>query len=159
MDPDPSLFLDLQIASESHQGLPSEADILRWVGAAVGDHKSEAELTVRIVDEQEIQTLNHQYRGKNYATNVLSFPAELPPEIELPLLGDIVICRQVVEREAKDQNKCEQSHWAHMLVHGTLHLLGYDHIDDQDAETMEALEISILAQFSISNPYQSDQVA
>lgn len=147
-----NLCLDIQNAS-SGSAPPADADLERWVGAALDGRRVEAELSLRIVDEAEITELNHQYRGKNYATNVLSFPSDLPPELELPHLGDIVICAGVVEREAREQHKAPAAHWAHMVVHGTLHLLGYDHIDDDEAEAMEGLEIAILERLAFPNPY------
>ncbi|OZB41718.1 MAG: rRNA maturation RNase YbeY, partial [Alishewanella sp. 34-51-39] len=106
----------------------------------------------------ESQQLNLQYRGKDKATNVLSFPFQCPPGIELPLLGDLVICAGVVRAEAAEQNKPLAAHWAHMVVHGCLHLLGFDHINDADAEQMEAEEIQILQQLGISNPYLLDDI-
>lgn len=112
-----------------------------------------AELTVRIVDEREIRELNLSYRGMDKPTNVLSFPADLPDHIDLPLLGDVVICAAVVKREAEQQHKVAEHHWAHMVIHGCLHLLGYDHIDDDDAATMEALEVAILEDLNIPDPY------
>jgi len=145
--------LDLQIAVEAPD-LPAEADILRWVAAAVGDAMEEAQLTVRITDEAEIRELNATYRGKDYATNVLSFPFEAPPGVDIPLLGDIVVCAAVVAREAAEQEKPLQAHWAHMVIHGTLHLLGYDHIEEADAEEMEGLEIALLADLGYANPYE-----
>jgi probable rRNA maturation factor len=114
----------------------------------------EYELTVRIVDKNEIQTLNSTYRYKDKATNVLSFPFEAPPGIELPLLGDIVICHDVVVEEAKQQHKAIMEHWAHMIVHGVLHLKGYDHIEVDEALQMETLEVQILNQLNIADPYQ-----
>jgi probable rRNA maturation factor len=145
--------LDLQIATEAPE-LPAENDILRWVEAAVGDAMEEAQLTVRITDEAEIRELNATYRGKDYATNVLSFPFEAPPGVDIPLLGDIVVCAAVVAREAAEQEKPLQAHWAHMVIHGTLHLLGYDHIEEADAEEMEGLEIRLLADLGYANPYE-----
>jgi probable rRNA maturation factor len=112
-----------------------------------------AELAIRIVDTAEGQALNRDYRGKDYATNVLSFPAELPPGVNLPLIGDLAICAPVVAREAAEQGKKPRDHWAHLTVHGTLHLLGYDHIDEAEAEAMEALETRILAGLGIADPY------
>ena len=114
-------------------------------------------MTVRIVDEAESNELNLTYRGKDKPTNVLSFPFEAPPGLELPLLGDLVICRQVVEREAQEQGKPLMAHWAHMVVHGSLHLLGYDHIEDEEAEEMEALERDIMQELGFADPYQSDE--
>ena len=123
----------------------------------VHGHTYEAEVTVRIVDEAESNELNLTYRGKDKPTNVLSFPFEAPPGLELPLLGDLVICRQVVEREAEEQGKPLMAHWAHMVVHGSLHLLGYDHIDDEEAEEMEQLERDIMQELGFADPYLNDE--
>ncbi|WP_286871131.1 rRNA maturation RNase YbeY [Spongiibacter sp.] len=150
---DLTLELDLQIACDPAPGLPSQAQLQSWAEAALRGRRNDAELSIRLVDEAESQTLNRDYRGKDKPTNVLSFPADLPPELELPLLGDLVVCRQVVEREAEEQHKAPHDHWAHMIIHGTLHLLGFDHIDDGEAEVMEALEIALLGQLGIDNPY------
>ncbi|MGL4475692.1 MAG: rRNA maturation RNase YbeY [Shewanella sp.] len=147
------LFIDLQIATDNNQ-LPSESDFELWVRAALGNTMTEAELTIRIVDEAESQSLNHDYRGKDKPTNVLSFPFEAPPGIELPLLGDLVICAKVVENEALTQNKALQAHWAHMVIHGCLHLLGYDHINDEEAEEMESLEIELIQSLGYPDPYK-----
>ncbi|MBB5212077.1 rRNA maturation RNase YbeY [Microbulbifer hydrolyticus] len=151
------LTLDVQRAT-SCTALPGDDDLARWAATAVGAHRAEAEISLRIVDEHESQALNSQYRGKDKPTNVLSFPADIPEEIaqelDLPLLGDLVICAQVVAREAEQQHKALSAHWAHMVVHGTLHLLGYDHIEDKDAEIMENLETRILAELGYSDPYQ-----
>ena len=148
-----SIELDVQRAVEL-TGIPADEDLLHWVGAALRGQHEEAELTVRIVDEIESAALNTQYRHKQGATNVLSFPFECPPGVELNLLGDLVICAPVVAREASEQGKQLQDHWAHMVVHGTLHLLGFDHIDEVDAGEMEALEIDILERMGICNPYR-----
>ena len=110
---------------------------------------------MRVVDEPEMRALNARYRGKDYATNVLSFPAELPPGVELPLLGDIVVCAPVVAREAQEQHKRERWHWAHLMVHGTLHLLGHDHERPRQAAGMEAIERRILGALGIADPYQT----
>ena len=152
-----AVILDLQIADDGDDQ-PPPSSIELWVASAVQRAQSQkrdddVELTVRIVNREEITELNHQYRDKNKATNVLSFPADLPDHIELPLLGDLIICADVVRQEALDQHKALPDHWAHMLVHGTLHLLGYDHIDDDEAEEMENLEIQILNELGITNPY------
>lgn len=116
-----------------------------------------SEVTIRIVDEAESQQLNHTYRGKDKPTNVLSFPFEAPAGIELPLLGDLIICRQVVEREAQEQEKPLLAHWAHMVVHGSLHLLGYDHIEDAEAEEMESIETEIMLALGYDDPYISEK--
>jgi probable rRNA maturation factor len=146
------LRLDLQDAS-SGRDIPAQSLLKRWVRAAIGTQRRQAEISLRIVDEPEMSELNGQYRGKPYPTNVLSFPADLPPEVKLPYLGDIVICAAVVEREALAQGKQPLDHWAHLLIHGTLHLLGFDHIDAADAEAMESREIEILKTLAIANPY------
>jgi probable rRNA maturation factor len=149
-----SAIIDLQIASE-HPRCPSPSQLKLWVESALQKttKHDELELTIRIVDEIESQSLNKQYRNKEKPTNVLSFPFEAPPQIDLNLLGDLVICAPIVSNEAKEQSKHEISHWAHMVVHGTLHLQGYDHIEDDEAEAMEALEIKILTKLGFPNPY------
>jgi probable rRNA maturation factor len=148
--------LDYQNATCS-DNIPSEAQCQQWLDQFLPDFQAVAELTVRIVDEAESQELNNEYRGKNKPTNVLSFPFEvpehLPEDIDFPLLGDLIICAQVVEREAKEQNKTLDAHWAHMLLHGSLHLLGYDHIEDAEAEEMENLETKLLQKMGFPNPY------
>ena len=148
-----SYFVDLQVEINDND-LPDEAQFNQWVEAALTGRKDEAELCIRLVDPEESRELNHQYRGKDKSTNVLSFPFEVPDDIPLNLLGDLVICADVVRQEAEEQNKTLQNHWAHMVVHGTLHLIGYDHINDDDAEKMEQLEREILAQLSIPDPYK-----
>ncbi|KHE14590.1 metal-binding heat shock protein [Aeromonas hydrophila] len=152
-----SVTLDLQLASASTDGLPSEAQLQGWLDGTILGFQQEAEVTVRIVDEAESNELNLTYRGKNKPTNVLSFPFEAPPGLELPLLGDLVICRQVVEHEAAEQGKPLMAHWAHMVVHGSLHLLGYDHIEDDEAEEMEALERDIMQELGFADPYLNDE--
>lgn len=152
------LDLDLQIACEAAE-LPALADFSRWVAQALqGAHYSPpqdmpTELTLRIVDAAESRELNSTYRGKDKPTNVLSFPFEGPEDIPLALLGDLVICAPVVQQEAAEQNKAITAHWAHMVIHGTLHLLGYDHIEEQQAQQMEALEVQILASLGFADPY------
>lgn len=135
-----------------------EAQIIAWAEAARLD--STGDVTIRVVDNAEMQNLNREYRDKDYPTNVLSFPADLPPELAAQIddaeLGDIVISADVVAAEATEQGKALNAHWAHMLVHGMLHLQGYDHIEDNEAAEMEALEVKILAQIGFANPYEID---
>ena len=155
-------IIDLQIASENSEGLPTLEQFTHWVETALAfeaqtEDFPETEMTIRIVDEEESQTLNREYRGKDYPTTVLSFPFEVPEGIELPLLGDLVICRQVMEREAKEQQISLASHWAHLAVHGTLHLLGYDHIEEAEAEEMEGLETQIMQKLGFEDPYLSEK--
>lgn len=147
-----NLKVDLQLACDDDDH-PPPADLQCWVAAAIGDKLDQAELTIRIVNEAEITQLNNDYRGKNTPTNVLSFSADLPAHIDLPLLGDLVICNSIVRKEALEQHKSCRDHWAHMVIHGTLHLLGFDHIDPDEADQMEALETDILASLNINNPY------
>jgi probable rRNA maturation factor len=154
------LRLDVQNASSDCE-IPAQSLLKLWVqaalvtasAAATGRSCRQAEVSLRIVDVAEMIELNGQYRGKPQPTNVLSFPADLPPELKLPHLGDMVICAAVVEREAREQQKALADHWAHLLIHGTLHLLGFDHIDDAEAEVMESMEIEILKTLNIANPY------
>ena len=152
-----SIELDLQIAVKEEAGLPSFEDILLWLTSAIDKFQPQAEVTVRIVDESESHQLNLEYRGKDKPTNVLSFPFEVPMGIEMDLLGDLVICKQVVEQEAKEQSKPLMAHWAHMVVHGSLHLLGYDHIEDEDAEEMESLETEIMQSMGFDDPYIAEK--
>jgi len=127
-------------------------DTLQQVMTDLGKGKSE--LLIRIVGKVEIQNLNKTYRDKDQPTNVLSFPSDLPIEIDEMILGDIVICTSVVANEAKLQNKTFEHHLIHMAIHGTLHLLGYDHVKPMDAQKMESLEIKILEKMQINNPYE-----
>jgi probable rRNA maturation factor len=150
-----SIILDLQLATTAAD-LPDAAQFQLWLEAAILPFQDEAEVTIRIVDNAESQQLNLSYRKKDKPTNVLSFPFQAPAGIELPLLGDLVICAPVVAAEALAQNKSLAAHWAHMVIHGCLHLLGFDHINDADAEQMEAEEIQILQQLGITNPYLLD---
>jgi probable rRNA maturation factor len=151
--------LQLHVSYASgRRGVPASASFNQWVEAALrgARRRKPSELAIRIVDAEEGQALNRDYRGKDYATNVLSFPAELPPELKLPLIGDLAICAPVVAREALEQGKSARDHWAHLTVHGVLHLLGYDHIVEAEAQTMEALETRILAGLGIADPYLVD---
>ncbi len=150
-----SLDLELGVSyALPRRGLPAAVSFRRWVAAALQGRIRRADLALRLVDEREGCALNRHYRGKDYPTNVLSFPAELPPGVELPILGDIVLCAPVVAREAREQGKILAHHYAHLTVHGVLHLLGFDHIDPREAEAMELLERQILAGLDIDDPYR-----
>lgn len=155
-----NLELDLQIAQELESFdamLPSHEQCVAWVEAALKHAKcslENPEINVRLVDKEESQYLNKTYRQKDKPTNVLSFPAQLPEHIPVEILGDLAICAPVVEFEAKRDNKLIQAHWAHMLVHGCLHLLGYDHQEDEQALSMESLETDILHSLGFVDPYQ-----
>ncbi len=150
--------VDLQLAADQSQ-VPDKAEIQSLIDAALrgADQPANAEVCVRVVEPDEMQALNRDYRGADKPTNVLSFPADAVPGLPevVPLLGDIVVCADVVSEEAAEQGKATADHWAHMIVHGTLHLLGYDHEDDAEAERMEGLETDILAARGIANPYAS----
>ena len=143
--------VDIQLACEGN--VPQASDFQRWVEAALVEVQEDCELSVRLVDVDESTELNSTYRGKSGPTNVLSFSFEAPIPMEPRLLGDLVICCAVVETEAQQQHKAVSDHWAHMVVHGCLHLLGYDHIKTDEAEQMEALEVTILQSLNIDNPY------
>lgn len=146
--------IDIQYAI-SAEGLPDEAQLQNWAQQVLKDQSEGAELSIRIVDEAEITALNKQYRGKDGPTNVLSFPYEAMPGVESGLLGDVVICAPVVFEEAIAQDKQPDAHWAHMVVHGILHLQGYDHHHDAEAARMEKREVGVLAELGFSDPYQS----
>ncbi len=148
--------LQVDIQSATADPAPDEDDIRGWIAAALEGRKDEAEVSVRLVSEDEMTTLNAQFRDKAGSTNVLSFPAQLPEGIDHPLLGDIVVCPAVVNREAAEQHKTTEQHWTHMLVHGSLHLLGYDHVDPAEAEEMEALETLILSGLGHPCPYAAE---
>lgn len=132
---------------------PEPDALRRWAQAALQHHINDAELTLRIVDKAEITELNATYRHKNYATNVLSFPAPMDIRDREGILGDIVICADIVNHEAQEQNKQQEAHWAHMTIHGVFHLLGYDHENDQEAEEMETLEINVMKTLGYPDPY------
>ena len=148
-----TITVDLQLACDS-KAVPEIADFQLWVEAALASYQKPFELTIRLVNIDESHELNHQYRGKDKPTNVLSFPFEVPEGIELDLLGDLVICVDVVEQEAIEQQKSLQAHWAHMTIHGCLHLLGFDHIEDDEADEMEALETKIITGLGFAAPYE-----
>lgn len=151
------LDLSVQYAC-NREGVPSRIDFRRWLRAA---EPGAARITVRIVDEDEGRELNRDYRGKDYATNVLTFAydegEDMPLPEGLPLMGDLVLCRQVVEREAAEQGKALEAHYAHLSVHGMLHLHGFDHIEDAEAEEMEAREREILAGLGYPDPYAGER--
>ncbi len=145
-------YIEIQTVFAS-EGQPDRQQIQLWIDTALEGYDQDTEIVVRIVDEQESAALNEQYRHKAGPTNILSFPVDLPEAIELDLLGDLVICAPVLAKEALEQDKILSHHWAHIVVHGVLHLLGYDHIDDAEAELMETKEIAILNKLHIQNPY------
>lgn len=146
----------MEVQRESAGPVPDDAAFARWVSAALAGRREAAAVSVRVVDAEEGRALNAQWRGRDAPTNVLSFPAELPEELGLPLLGDLVLCVPVVRREAAEQGKAEADHWAHLVVHGVLHLLGMDHQEDAEAEVMEAAEREVLAGLGIADPYAAD---
>lgn len=148
-------LLEIQVATQT-KNYPSEQQFQRWVDTVLSDPQQDSEIVIRLVDEVESAALNQQYRHKPGSTNILSFPFEAPEGIVLDLLGDLVICAPKIADEAKQQNKQLNEHWAHITIHGVLHLLGYDHIRDSEAEEMEALEIKLLHTLNIANPYQEE---
>ncbi|PLY17017.1 MAG: rRNA maturation RNase YbeY [Sedimenticola sp.] len=147
-----SYEIDIQRVIDADH-LPSDQEFRIWVEAVLKPRLPAAELVIRIVSEQESQALNLEYRGKDCPTNVLSFPFETPDVVETDLLGDLVICAPVVVQEALDQGKSLDAHWAHMVVHGLMHLLGFDHQNDEQAAEMEHLEVEILTGLGFPDPY------
>lgn len=147
-------MLELYVQNELNlKIIPSHGDLETWVQASLLKHYKQLEQLIRITSGSEIQALNKEYRGKDKVTNILSFPAEQYDFLDYDCLGDLVICASVIEEEAKEQNKVLNDHWAHLIVHGMLHLQGFDHINDSEAKEMEALEIKILKTLGIENPY------
>ncbi len=147
-----SIEVELQVADDN-DSVPDVKLFSRWASAAAAAKVENGELSIRVVDEAESQSLNTRYRNRQCATNVLAFAATLPDELGLPLLGDLAICRDVIEREASEQGKETEAHWAHMVVHGTLHLLGYDHQTQAQASEMESLEVQVLRRLGYADPY------
>ncbi len=151
------MSLALAVQRISEQGvLPTDEDFGRWASAALADGQTDVELVIRIVDAEESRQLNRDYRGKDKATNVLSFPFEVPDGVPNSHIGDLVICAAVVAKEAVEQGKTPQAHWAHMVVHGILHLCGYDHLEEQQADEMETLERQTLERLGFNDPYAHD---
>lgn len=149
-----SLNIDIQRAC-SLKSIPSDEKFQHWSEATIKGRTTATELNIRIVEEHEITALNSQYRGKKKSTNILSFPFNAVTPEPMPILGDIVICAPLVFREAQEQSKSIESHWAHLVVHGILHLLGYDHDRDNDAKIMETLESEILTKMNYPEPYEN----
>lgn len=151
-------YIDVQNATD--KPLPvSEDSLIKLASLALSDFQSEAELTIRIVTPEEMIHLNHTYRKQNKTTNVLAFPSSLPDTIQLeyPLLGDIIICPEVLAEESKQFNKPLQEHWSLIIIHGVLHLLGYDHIEEADAFIMQGIEVKLLAELGYGNPYETEE--
>lgn len=149
-----AVSIELSISEGVNESaLPSNEKFQDWAQASYLA-KDEVIVSVQIVGSNEMQSLNKTYRGKDKPTNVLSFPMEMTEEVGINILGDLALCDDVIESEAKQQGKSTEAHWAHMVVHGMLHLQGYDHIDDDEAEKMEAMEIEILNSFGFGNPYK-----
>jgi len=133
--------------------IPTRYYFQHWTNKALIGRTTLAELNIRLVDKRESADLNLRFRCKKGPTNILSFPFEPPPDVYSPLLGDLVICAALVNQEAKAQRKSRLAHWAHLLIHGCLHLIGYDHESTTDADKMETLEIKLLEELGYDNPY------
>jgi len=152
-----TVTIDLSIASHSNQ-IPSETAFKKWVNAVAISQSEDYEISIHVIDEKESSSLNHTWRNKEGPTNVLSFPADLPEGVPISLLGDLAVCAPVIEKEASEQAKSLEAHWAHIIIHGTLHLFGYDHVDESEAEEMESMEIDIMKRLGFSNPYNIDVI-
>lgn len=146
-------MITLDLINDDNLPAPDSAQFQNWLNQVATRLNITGEVCIKIVDEAESQNLNKTYRQKDKPTNVLSFPSDIPEFVESTHLGDLAICAQIVEQQAQAQNKNINDHWSHLTIHGCLHLLGYDHIEDTQAETMEALEIELLADLGIGNPY------
>jgi probable rRNA maturation factor len=151
-------YIDIQHACDN----PSPVDdqtLINWATRALTPYRDSAELTLRFVELEEITQLNHLYRKQNKATNVLAFPATYPKDVELeyPLLGDVIICPAILQQESITLEKTLAAHWAHIVIHGVLHLLGYDHIKEDEADLMQSIEVVLLAELGFDNPYGSPQ--
>ena len=147
-------MIQVDLINEDKLPAPDIDQFQNWLHQVAKKLDTKGEICIKIVDQAESRELNNSYRQKDKPTNVLSFPADIPDFVASTHLGDLAICATVVEQEARDQNKAIIDHWAHLTIHGCLHLLGYDHIEDTEAEVMEALEIKLLAELDISNPYR-----
>lgn len=146
-------MVTFDLINEDNLAVPDYDQFKIWLDQVAKKLNVSGEICIKIVDETESQYLNNTYRQKDKATNVLSFPAEIPDFVESAHLGDLAVCAPIVEQEAEQQKKAVKNHWAHLVIHGCLHLLGYDHIEEDEAEEMEALEIKLLAELDIGNPY------
>jgi len=147
----------IELHDHSRESVPAEALFQCWCEAALSERKPPLEVEISLLEESEARAINLEFRGRDYATNVLSFPFEPLPGIDLPILGELILCPAVVEREANEQGKGFEAHWAHLVIHGCLHLLGYDHEQEQQAEIMENRERELLATLGYPDPYQDEQ--
>ena len=146
-------MIQLEVSADPACSYPPKEKLKSWITAALAPHRPKADVSLRIVGEAEMAQLNQAYRGKDYATNILSFPCQLPEKLRKNALGDLVICAPVLEKEAQAQGKTLENHWAHLVIHGTLHLLGFDHVEAGQAKDMEDQEKNILRIFGIDDPY------
>ncbi|KXU34838.1 rRNA maturation RNase YbeY [Ventosimonas gracilis] len=149
--------LCIELHNHSRLTVPDEALFRRCCAAALSERKPPLELEISLLDEEPARAINMAFRGRDYATNVLSFPFEPLPGVDLPILGELILCPAVIEREAIEQGKSAQAHWAHLLIHGCLHLLGYDHEQELQAQRMENRERELLADLGYPDPYQDEQ--
>jgi len=156
-----TVVVDVQYAQEeipaAEAEIPPPTEFESWAAAALSGRRESGELTIRVVGMAEGTALNETFRQRNGPTNVLAFPSDSSPDLDVPLLGDLVICAPLVVREAREQHKSPRAHWAHLTVHGTLHLLGYDHDESGRAQVMEDLEVEILAGLGYPDPYAAEK--